>query len=124
MRRITKLFIFGIAMMMQIRAASAQEPKDQPASDESETDRGPVEFGFRTFWGGVYGRPTLPFSPSLATAKFNEYGDVRKNNMFIRSAKINLDSMFGTQNYFRYQTKSSFYKNQSHLASFGGYGKF
>ena len=111
-------------MTLQIPAASAQEPKDQ-SSDVSETERGgPVEFGFRTFWGDVYGRPDLPFSPNLATSKFNEYSDIRKNHLFIRSAKINLDAVLGTQNYFRYQTQSSFYKNQSHLASFGEYGKF
>src|SRR5262249_50886245 len=84
---------------------------------------GPIEFGFRTFWGDVYGRPDLPFTPDLANSKLSEYSDIR-NNLYIRRARVNIDGVLGTQNYFDYQTQSSLYKNQSHLANFGQYGRF
>ncbi len=82
-----------------------------------------VEFGGRSYWGDVYGRPDLSFKPDLATSKMNEYADIRKNFM-IRRARIQLDEIFGTPNYLNYQTESSFYKNQSHLATFGQWNKF
>ncbi len=130
----TKLFTLGIVtVFMLVQVASAQdgkgenkqETKEQSASEpsSSETERGPIEFGFRTFWGDVYGRPDLPFKPELNTSKLNEYSDLRKN-VFIRRANINLDDFLGTRNYLSYQTQSSFYKNQSHLATFGQFGKF
>src|SRR5262245_25153742 len=96
----TKLFTLGIVtVFMLVQVASAQdgkgenkqETKEQSASEpsSSEAERGPIEFGFRTFWGDVYGRPDLPFKPELATSKLNEYSDLRKN-VFIRRANINL----------------------------------
>ena len=134
MKARTKLFAIGIiTMLLLVRAAAAQETKQdgkQEAKDESaseasssETERGPIEFGFRTFWGDVYGRPDLPFKPDLATSKLNEYSDIR-TNFFIRRGRINIDDVLGTRNYLNYQTQSSFYNNQSHLGSFGQYGKF
>src|SRR5262245_10010357 len=118
-------FVFGlIGIFLVVCGAAAQEPAEStPERLPSESQGGQVEFGFRTFWGDVYGRPDLPFKPDLATSKLNEYSDIRKN-LFIRRARINFDSVLGTRNYLNYQTQSSFYKNQSHLASFGQYGKF
>jgi len=128
MRRTTTLFVLGTVMMFVLaRAAAAQETKrdSKPeATDESASGAASsVDFGFRTFWGDVYGRPDLPFKPDLATSKLNEYSDIRKN-FYIRRARINLDDVLGTRNYLSYQTQSSFYNNQSHLGSFGQYGKF
>src|SRR5215468_5556953 len=106
MRYGTKLFTLAVTILFLVRAAVAQEKKDGTESEVSE-ERGPIEFGFRTFWGDVYGRPDLPFRPDLATSKLNEYSDIRKN-LFIRRARINLDNVFGGRNYFDYQTQSSF----------------
>ena len=130
MKRTTRPFVLGICVVLLLgRAAQAQEPKgdarQEPASEtlSPETQRGPIEFGFRTFWGDVYGRPDLLFRPDLATSKLNEYSDIRKN-FFIRRANITFDDVLGTRNYVNYQTQSTFFNNQSHLGTFGQYGKF
>ena len=85
--------------------------------------RGPIEIGVRTFWGDVYGRPDLSFKPELVNSKFNEYGDIRKN-LYLRRANVHLDDIFGSHTYFSYRTQSSLYKNQSHLATLGQYGRY
>src|SRR5947207_8104786 len=130
MKRTTRLFVLGIcAVLLLGRAAQAQETKgdarQEPASEtlSPETQRGPIEFGFRTFWGDVYGRPDLLFRPDLATSKLNEYSDIRKN-FYIRRANITFDDVLGTRNYVNYQTQSTFFNNQSHLGTFGQYSKF
>ncbi len=128
MRGITKQATFGIiVILLLVRAGAAQDTskndKQEADSASSESERGRIEFGFRTFWGDVYGRPDLPFKPDLSTSKLNEYGDIRKN-FFIRRADITLDDILGTRNYVRFQTQNSVYNNQSHLATVGEYGKF
>ena len=129
MRGTTKLFVLGtVTMFLFARAAVAQEVKKdntQETKDESESvaPSSVIDFGFRTFWGDVYGRPDLPFIPNLATSKLNEYSDIQKN-FYIRRARINRDDVLGTRNYVSYQTQSSFYRNQSHLGTFGQYGRF
>jgi hypothetical protein len=40
---------------------------------DQRPERGMVEFGSRWSWGDVYGRPDLPFQPSLKTSKYGEY---------------------------------------------------
>jgi hypothetical protein len=102
------------------RPIAAQEPA---AELEEPEDRGYVEFGGRGFFGDVYGRPDLPFKPNLSTSKLNEYSDIR-NNFLIRRARIYLDNVLGTKYYLNYLSQSSFYRNQSHLVSFGQYNKF
>ena len=102
------------------RPSAGQEPA---AAVEEPEDRGFVEFGGRGFFGNVYGRPDLPFKPNLSTSKLNEYSDIR-NNFLIRRARIYLDNVLGTRYYLNYLSQSSFYRNQSHLASFGQYNKF
>jgi len=129
MRRPAKLFILAIMTFLPVRAATGQEPKleskQEPASEvlPTEIERGPIEFGVRTFWGNVYGRPDLPFTPDLAISKLNEYSDIRRN-FLVRRARIYLADVLGTRNYVNYQTQNSFYNNQSHLGTFGQYGKF
>jgi hypothetical protein len=125
MKRTTPFALGIIAMFALAQLAAAQTTKEEAArelsSDEEAGSR--VEFGFRTFWGDVYGRPDLLFTPALKTSKLNEYGDIRRNFVVPR-ATLNLDDVLGTRNYFKYQTQSSFYNDQSHLGSFGQYGKY
>jgi hypothetical protein len=108
--------------------AFAQNPKQEtkePAEQGRPLDApgGQVEIGFRTYWGDVYGRSDLPFRPNLATSKLNEYGNIRRN-FYIRRANVTVDDIPGTKNFIKYQTQSAFYRNQSHLVTFGQYGKF
>src|SRR5262249_604083 len=63
------------------------------------------------------------YTPKLANSKLNEYSDIR-NNFYIRKATINLDDVFGKDNYLKYGTQRSFYNNQSHLATYGQYGRY
>ncbi len=114
MRKITTLVVALIAV------ASVAAQDKTPASAE---DRGFVEFGARTYWGDVYGRPDLPFKPDLGTSKFNEYSDIRKN-FWLRRARLTFDNLFGSNKYLEYQTQSAIYKNQSHMATIGEWGKF
>ncbi len=92
-------------------------------SEEQPEDRGLIEFGYRHVWGEVYGRPDLPFQPPLETSKFNEYRDLR-SGVFIRSFRANFDDVLGSRFYVNLQSQSSFYRDQSYLATFGQYGKF
>jgi MtrB/PioB family decaheme-associated outer membrane protein len=105
--------------------ASKPDATQQPATEVEarESERGIVEFGTRNFWGDVYGRPDLPFKPSLRTSKLNEYGDIR-NNFYIRRARVNFENVLGTHYYANYQTQSTLYRDQSHLASFGEWNWF
>jgi hypothetical protein len=109
----------------QKKDAKAPSATQQPAAEVTEpAEEGNfIEFGGRGFFGDVYGRPDLPFKPNLRTSKLNEYGDLR-NNFLMRRARIYLDNVLGTRNYVSYQTQSSFYRNQSHLGTFGQYNKF
>src|SRR4030095_16184246 len=120
MRRLSKCFVLVTIGTLLALPVAAQESRQERAVPGVE---GPIEFGFRTFWGDVYGRPDLPFKPDLATSKLSEYSDIR-NNFYVRRADITLDDILGTRNYVKYQTQSSFYRDQSHLATFGQYGKF
>jgi MtrB/PioB family decaheme-associated outer membrane protein len=117
----TILFTVTLAIFGTAAATFAQEPS--ASSSEPELQRGVAEFGFRTFWGEVYGRPDLPFQPRLKTSKLNEYTDIR-NNVYLRDADILFDNLLGSLKYARYQTQSSLYRNQSHLGTFGEYGRF
>src|SRR5919198_2746450 len=64
------------------------------------------EIGVRQLFGDVYGRPDLPFQPSLRTSKFNEYQDIR-NGFFVRRADVVLENTL-PGNYLHLQTQSSF----------------
>lgn len=93
-------------------------------SQEETTEHGSVEFGGRYVWGEVYGRPDLlPFQPPINTSKFNEYRDLR-SGVFIRRMNLKFDDLFNSRNYFHLQSQSSFYRDQSYLATFGSYGRF
>lgn len=92
-------------------------------SQDKPPEKGTVEFGVRYLWGDENGRPDLPFHPNIFTSKFNEYSD-RRNGIYIRRLDLHYDDVLGTKNYVALQSQSSFYKNQSYLATFGRYGKF
>jgi hypothetical protein len=112
----TILALATIAVLLFSAVAFSQETT-LPAN------HGSVEFGARGVWGDVYGRPDLPFNPSIDNSKYNEYRDIR-NGFFIRSFNVNYDDLFGSKNYFTMKSNSSFYHDQSYLATFGEYGKF
>ena len=61
MKRTRQVFISAIGIFMLVRGAAAQDVKPDSKEDSAaeilQEQRGPVEFGFRTFWGNVYGRP-------------------------------------------------------------------
>jgi len=111
--KITAMLMLLSLLLVPVRVA-AQDPAPE---------KGSVEFGIRRVWGDVYGRPDLPFRPELGTSKFNEYGD-RRSGTFIRRLDVHFDDIFGSKKYVELQSQSSFYKNQSYLATFGQYGKF
>jgi hypothetical protein len=141
MKMTTKISHFTVLLFLLVSAGFAQEQQkkdvsgsqkeqhpsamQEPAAEvaEPEEERGFIEFGGRGFFGDVYGRPDLPFKPNLRTSKLNEYSDIR-NNFYIRRARIYLNNVLGTQNYLSYQSQSSFFRNQSHLGTFGQYNKF
>ncbi len=146
MNYIAKLLVSGIVIALLVPAMAGQQPSAAPSAPQAPRaqeeqqptpdlareapevttpgeERVMVEFGLRNFWGDVFGRPDLRFKPDLRTSKLNEYSDIRKN-FFIRRARINLDDLFGTANYLSYQTQSAFYRNQSHLITFGQWNRF
>ncbi len=110
-------FSWGVLLLALLAVPVQVFGQDQPVQT------GSVEFGVRRVWGDVYGRPDLPFKPNFETSKFNEYGD-RRSGMFIRRLDLLFDDILGSKNYVALQSQSSFYKNQSYLATFGRYGKF
>src|SRR3974390_2257132 len=106
MKKKTQLFISAIGIFLLVHSAAAQDgksdSKEESAAETFQEQRGPIEFGFRTYWGDVYGRPDLLFRPSLADSKLNEYSDIRRN-LYIRRARLSFDDIFGSRNYFSYQ---------------------
>ncbi|HXC49136.1 MAG TPA: MtrB/PioB family outer membrane beta-barrel protein [Candidatus Sulfotelmatobacter sp.] len=92
-------------------------------SQDKDTDHGSVEFGVRFATGDVYGRPDLPFQPSLKTSQFNEYQDVR-DGFYVRRFDVKFDNVLHSKEYFSLKSQSTLYRDQSYLATFGNYGKF
>src|ERR1700741_4454140 len=91
--------------------------------NDQEADHGTVDFGVRFAKGDVYGRPDLPFQPSLKSSQFNEYQDVR-NGFYVRRLDVKFDNVLHTKNYFGLQSQSTLYHDQSYLETYGQYGKF
>lgn len=117
MRQPTILIL--LALLLVPALLSGQEPPALP----TKPSQGSIEFGVRGVWGDVYGRPDLPFSPNVLTSKFNEYGD-RRTGFFVRKFDLHFDDALGSKNYVDLKSQSTFYKNQSYLATFGRYRKF
>lgn len=93
------------------------------AQDKQDAQRGFIDFGARAIWGDVYGRPDLPFSPSLKNSKLNEYRDLR-DGIFVRKAYLDFEDVAGSKTYITFQTNNSIYRDQSYLATWGEWGRF
>ncbi len=117
-RLATAVLLAGVTLA---QAPPPATPK--PADDQATADHGWIEFGVRHITGEVYGRPDLPFAPSLSTSKYNEYRDLR-SGFFIRRLRLHYDDVLGTHHYFSLRSEKSIYKDQSYLATFGEYGRF
>jgi MtrB/PioB family decaheme-associated outer membrane protein len=117
MRKATELALLAVFTLLAFPMFSLAQGQDK------ENQIGSVEFGVRFATGDVYGRPDLPFAPSLKTSQFNEYQDVR-NGFYVRHFDVKFDNVLHSKNYFSLQSQSTLYRDQSYLASFGNYGKF
>ena len=116
MRKTAELAILAVLTLVAF-------PYRVPAQDNKDADHGTVDFGVRLANGEVYGRPDLPFQPSLKSSQFNEYQDVR-DGFYVRGLDVKFDNVVHTKNYFGLQSQSTLYHDQSYLATFGDYGKF
>ena len=111
---IQKLAIVLLILVMVPAVALGQE---QPP------ERGMVEAGSRWSWGDVYGRPDLPFTPSLKTSKYDEYRDLR-DGFFIRRFRLNMEDIASSKYYLDLQADKAVYRDQSYLATFGQWNRF
>ena len=105
------------------QASQNQPSSDQPSQDQPAPERGMVEFGTRWSWGDVYGRPDLPFQPSLKTSKYDEYRDLR-DGFFVKRFRLNMDDLAGSKYFLNMQADKAIYRDQSYLASFGEWNRF
>jgi opacity protein-like surface antigen len=115
--------ILALLALVLVPAVLFSQEKPAPPAPAEPPSRGSVDFGVRHVWGDVYGRPDLPFTPGVTTSKFNEYSDYR-NGFVVRRFNMEFDDILGSKNYVSLRSQSTFYKNQSYLATFGQYGKF
>ena len=92
-------------------------------AQDQHPEHGMVEAGTRESWGDVYGRPDLPFTPSLKTSKYDEYRDLR-DGFFIRRFRLNRDDLIGSKYYFDLQSDKAIYRDQSYLGTFGEWNRF
>ncbi|HKR83279.1 MAG TPA: MtrB/PioB family outer membrane beta-barrel protein, partial [Terriglobales bacterium] len=113
------LLVAPLALIGQDQATDGQEK----GSQESKRPLvGIVEFGARGTWGEVYGRPDLPFTPSLRKSKYEEYRDLR-DGFFIPRARLNWDNV--ASKYFAdFQAAKAIYRDQSYLTTFGEWNRF
>jgi len=92
-------------------------------NDQAAPVAGVVEMGSRWSWGDVYGRPDLPFDPSLKTSKYNEYRDLR-DGFFIPRVRLTMDDIAGSKYFLDVQSNNAIYRDQSYLATFGAWNRF
>lgn len=118
MRNQVKVLALFTLLTVILAAPPAAFGQDQPP-----TEYRVIELGVRQFWGDVYGRPDLPFQPSLRTSKFNEYRNIT-NGFFVRRADVLLENTLSTGNYLRVQTQSTLLKDEAYLVTFGRLGKY
>ena len=71
----------------------------------------------------MYGRPDLPFDPSLKTSKYNEYRDLR-DGFFIPRVRLSMDDIAGSKYFLDVQSNNAIYRDQSYLATFGAWNRF
>jgi MtrB/PioB family decaheme-associated outer membrane protein len=90
---------------------------------DQRPELGMVELGSRWSFGDVYGRPDLPFEPSLKTSKYDEYRDLR-DGFFIRRFRLRRDDLMGSKYFLDVQSDKAIYRDQSYLATFGQWNRF
>jgi MtrB/PioB family decaheme-associated outer membrane protein len=93
------------------------------SQDQPPPVAGVVELGSRWSWGDVYGRPDLPFDPSLKTSKYNEYRDLR-DGFFIPRFRLSMDDIARSKYFLDVQSNNAIYRDQSYLATFGAWNRF
>ena len=113
------LLMTPLALFGQEKSTDAQE-KSRVESKKPQV--GVVEFGARGTWGEVYGRPDLPFEPSLRTSKYEEYRYLR-DGFFIPRARLNWDNV-ASKYFVDFQAAKAIYRDQSYLATFGEWNRF
>ncbi len=106
--------VFLLALLIAPAAAMGQDQRPE---------RGMIELGSRWSWGDVYGRPDLPFQPTLKTSKYNEYRDLR-DGVFVRRFRLNIDDLGGSKYFLDAQSDKSIYHDQSYLVTFGRWNRF
>jgi len=111
------------AMLILLLAPAVALGQDPPAPDPDAPRYGAVEFGARTSWGEVYGRPDLPFDPALKTSKYDEYRDLR-DGFFVQRFRLSMDDLAGSKYYVDLQADRAVYRDQSYLATFGSWNRF
>jgi len=114
----TKCLSLMLTLLVGPVALFSQNKDDQPPPVA-----GVVEMGSRWSWGDVYGRPDLPFDPSLKTSKYNEYRDVR-DGFFIPRVRLSMDDIAGSKYFLDVQSNNAIYRDQSYLATFGAWNRF
>lgn len=80
-------------------------------AQQESGDHGYAEVGLRQFVG------------DRASSKFSEYRDLPKG-FFIKRFDFRLNSLFGGKHYFSYRSRETLEKDQTHLVTFGMYGKY
>src|SRR5262249_2323875 len=113
------LLVTPLAFLGQDKSTDGQEKNT--GQTEKPVQVGIVEFGARGTWGDVYGRPDLPFTPSLRTSKYQEYRDLR-DGFFIPRARLNWDNV-GSKYFVDFQSAKAIYRDQSYLATFGEWNR-
>ena len=112
------LFLLLTLLMAPLLCSARTRPRTH-----SVGPGGMVEFGSRWSWGDVYGRPDLPFDPSLKTSKYNEYRDLR-DGFFIPKVRLSMDDIAGSKYFLDVQSNNAIYRDQSYLATFGAWNRF
>lgn len=115
MKTATQKIAFGLLVLLLVPAVLLGQ--------DQRPERGMVELGSRWSWGDVYGRPDLPFDPSLKTSKYSEYRDLR-DGFFVRRFRLNMDDLAGSKYFLDVQSDKAVYRDQSYLATFGQWNRF
>jgi len=115
----TKRLSLMLALLITPAALFSQN-KD---NDQPSPVGGVVELGSRWSCGDVYGRPDLPFDPSLKTSKYNEYRDLR-DGFFVPRVRLSMDDIAGSKYFLDLQSNNAIYHDQSYLATFGAWNRF
>jgi len=98
-------------LLLLIAPLALFSQEKRPDQNQTKDQGGMVEFGGRSTWGDVYGRPDLPFQPSLKTSKYNEYRDVR-DGFFLPKVRLSMDDIAGSKYFLDVQSNNAIYRDQ------------